>query len=194
MKRLRDLLVGLGPGGIFLVAIIDGMGVPLPGGVDSLLVLLAAANPAQAYFIATVTLVGSIIGGMFLYYVARKGGEAYLDRYTSDGRGLRLREWFLEYGLLTVFIPALIIVPLPLKVAVVCSGALGVKPGPFLLTLLAARIPRFYGLAYLGAHLGEESGAWLKSHAWHMASIAVALFAMLYLLILIVQRRRGVAR
>ena len=117
MKQMRDILVGFGPWGIFLVAIIDGMGVPIPAGVDVLLLVLTAANPEQAYFIATLTLIGSIIGGMFLYYIARKGGDAYLNKFTQDGWGRKLKEWFLEYGLLTVFIPALVIIPMPLKIA-----------------------------------------------------------------------------
>ena len=191
MKRLRDVLVGFGPGGIFLLAIIDGMGVPIPTGVDGMLLLLTVANPANAYFIAAVTLVGSIIGTMGLYYIARRGGEAYLDKYTHDGSGRKLKEWFLEYGLLTVFIPALVIIPLPLKIAVVCSGALGVRWFPFLLTLLAARAARFFGLAYLGAHLGADSGTWLKSHVWRMTGFAAGLFGVLYLMILFVHRRRA---
>ena len=137
-----------------------------------------------------MTLIGSILGGMGLYFIARKGGEAYLAKYTQGGRGKQFKMWFLEYGLLTVFIPALVIIPMPLKIAVVCSGALGVGPVPFLLTLLAARIPRFYALAYLGSHLGEDAGSWLKAHAWDMAGIALALFIVLYAMILVAQKRK----
>src|SRR5580698_2432440 len=131
MKRLIDLLVGIGPLGLFLVALVDGIGIPIPGGVDFLLVFLASKNPEQAYLFATLTVIGSLIGGVGLYYIARRGGEAYLKKFTSDGRGQKLKFWFLEYGLLTVFIPALVIVPMPLKVAEICAGALGVRPLPF---------------------------------------------------------------
>jgi membrane protein YqaA with SNARE-associated domain len=190
MKEFIDFLVGAGPLGLFLIALVDGVGVPIPGGVDFLLVLLAAKSPDQAYLMAAVTIVGSLIGGMGLYYAARKGGEAYLIRFTSSGRGHQFRLWFLEYGLLTVFIPALVIVPMPLKVAEICAGALGVRPTPFFLTLLAARVPRYLGLAYLGARLGEGSWPWLKAHGWHMGLFAIALFAVLYLMILVVHKRR----
>jgi membrane protein YqaA with SNARE-associated domain len=111
MKGLVAFLVGFGPLGLFLVSLVDGVGVPIPTGVDFLLVFLAAKSPDQAYLLATVTVVGSLIGGMGLYYAARKGGEAYLNRFTSDGRGQTFKRWFLDYGLLTVFIPALVIVP-----------------------------------------------------------------------------------
>lgn len=190
MKGFTNFLMGLGPFGLFLIALVDGAGVPIPVGVDFLLVFLAAKNPGQAYLYAALTIVGSLIGGMGLYYVARKGGEAYLNKFTSSGRGQKFKAWFIEYGLLTVFIPALVIIPLPLKVAEICAGALGVRPSPFFFTLLGARIPRYIALAYLGARLGEGSWPWVKAHGWHMGLFALALFAVLYLMVLIVHRRR----
>ena len=35
MKKFVNLLVGLGPLGVFLVALVDGVGVPIPGGVGA---------------------------------------------------------------------------------------------------------------------------------------------------------------
>lgn len=189
MKGLVNFLIGIGPLGVFMVALVDGLGVPIPGGVDLLLTLLAAKSPGDAYLLATVTVIGSLIGGMALFYAARKGGETYLVKYTAEGRGRTLRRWFLEYGLITVFIPALVVIPMPLKITEICAGALGVRPLPFFLTLVAARVPRYFGLAYLGAQLGEGSWAWVKSHGWHMGASAAGLFAILYLMVLIAHRR-----
>ena len=53
----------------------------------------------------------------------------------------------------------------------------------FMLVLASARIPRYSGLAYLGAQLGENSTSWLKSHVWHLTGLAVAISLSLYLLI-----------
>jgi membrane protein YqaA with SNARE-associated domain len=194
MKGFINTLVAFGPLGVFFIALIDGIGVPIPGGVDFLLVLLAAKHPDQAYLLAAVTIIGSLIGGMALFHIARKGGESYLAKYTSDGRGQTLKSWFLEYGLLTVFIPALVVIPMPLKISEICAGALGVRPMPFFLTLLAARIPRYIGLAYLGARMGEDGAwPWVKSHGWHMGLFSLALFVVLYLMILVVHRQRNPA-
>lgn len=189
MKGFVEFLVSIGPFGVFVLAFIDGVGVPIPGGVDLLLITLSAKNPEHAFLFATVTVIGSLIGGMVLFYLARKGGEAYLVKYTMDGRGQTLRRWFLEYGLITVFIPALVpLIPLPLKVPEVCAGALGMRPLPFFLTLLAGRIPRYYGLAFLGAQLGEETWPWVKAHGWNLSALAVALFVLLYLMVLVAHR------
>jgi membrane protein YqaA with SNARE-associated domain len=183
MKAFVDKLIAWGPQGLFLLAFLDGLGVPLPGGVDSLLVLLCATNPAQAYFYALVTLVASMSGGIILFLLARKGGERLMNQYTATGRGARFKLWFLQYGLITVFVPAFVIIPMPLKVFVICAGAMGVPLRAYVLTLLLARVPRFFGLAWLGATYGHDAWPWLKSHGWYMGGFAVVLFTGIYLVL-----------
>ena len=189
MKGFLNTLVSWGPAGVFLLAIADSVGVPSPGGMDVALLLFTIMRPDRAWQCAVCAIAGSLIGSMILFYLARRGGERYLERYTSKGRGARFKTWFLRYGLITVFIPALVIIPMPLKVFVICAGAMGVRPLPFLLVMAAARIPRYVGLAYLGRELGENSLSWLKTHAWYMAGAALLLFAILYLLARIADRQ-----
>jgi len=181
--------VSLGPGGLFLLAVLDSTGVPLPAGVDALLLALAVVDPARASFSALLAVAGSTAGCMALFYIAKRGGERYLERHTRKGWGRKFREWFRRYGLITVFIPALVPVPLPTKVFVISAGALGVHPLPFLLVVLAARIPRYFGLAYLGSQLGAHSTAWLRAHAWELLAVAVGLFLFLALLVKLAERR-----
>ena len=191
MKRVTDALIAFGPLGLFLFAIADGAGVPSPGGLDAVLILLCANNPGAAYLLAAITLVGSITGCMILFYIARRGGEAYLAKYTASGRGARFKAWFQHYGLLTIFIPALIPIPMPLKVFVICAGALGIRPSAYLRVLIAARAPRYFALAYLGAQLGTQSWQWIVSHWPHLLGFSVVLFILLYAMVKYVDYRRG---
>lgn len=191
MKAIVRVLTSWGPLGLFLLAIFDSAGIPLPAAVDALLIATAAVSPAQAYLSAGLAVIGSAIGCMFLFYLARKGGEAYLEKHAVGERAVRFRLWFRTYGLITVFIPCLLPIPMPLKVFVLSSGALGVNPRKFLLTVLAARIPRYFGLAFLGAQLGENSGEWLKQHAWHVAAFAILLAAALVFTVRIIGRRQA---
>jgi uncharacterized membrane protein YdjX (TVP38/TMEM64 family) len=85
--------------------------------------------------------------------------------------------------LITVFIPALVPIPLPLKVFVLSAGALGVKPLTFLAVVLSARLPRYFGLAWLGSQLGSETMPWLRAHALSLALFALALAAVLALMV-----------
>jgi membrane protein YqaA with SNARE-associated domain len=127
---------------------------------------------------------------MFLFYLARKGGEVYLGKHTLTGRGKRLREWFQEYGLVTVFIPALLPIPLPMKVFVLCAGALGTRPLSFIVVVVAARVPRYLGLAFLGSQLRDDAGPWLKDHAPQILIFAAVLMAALFALVKLAHRYR----
>ena len=194
MERLAATLVAWGPLGVFLLAILDSAGIPLPTAVDFTLVTIAAVDPKRAYLTAFIATVGSGIGCMILFYLARKGGELYLDKHSLTPRGRRFRRWFQHYGLLTVFIPALVPVPpLPTKLFVICAGALGVRPHSFLLAVMLARVPRYFGLAYLGTSMSENPMVWLREHALQLAAFEVGLFVFLLLLIKIKDRIRKAA-
>jgi membrane protein YqaA with SNARE-associated domain len=167
--------------------------VPLPGGVDALVILLAAGSPRQAFGIAAMAVAGSAVGSLVLFYLARRGGQMYLERHTVSRRGRRMMGWFHHYGLLTVFIPALLPIPMPLKIFVIAAGALGISPGAYMAVILLARIPRYGALAYLGVKLGEDSKGFLREHAWDMVIIAVVLFALLYALVKVRDRLKRAA-
>jgi len=190
LKTLFHTLTSWGPVGLFLLAIVDSGGLPLPGGIDALVVLLAVANPGTAYWSALMAVLGSLIGNYILYAIARKGGRAYLDAHATSRRALKVREWFRRYGLLTVFIPTLLPIPLPMKPFVLSAGALGVRPAAFIGVVTIGRLLRYVGLAYLGAQLGVHSMTYLKDHAWHLTGFAAALFAALYLMVRAAERRR----
>ena len=160
------------------------------GGVDALVVLVAIVDPSQAYWSAATAAAGSLIGGMVLFLIARKGGEEYLHRYTSHGRGARLRAWFLEYGLLTVFVPALVPIPMPLKIFILSAGALEVPPLRFFITLALARIPRYFLFAWLGTRLGSQTWPYLRRHIAELALFSAGLFVVLYLAIKFWDARR----
>ena len=114
-----------------ILAALDSAGIPVPGAVDALLLLLSAKSPEQAVLCSALAVLGSLAGTMFLFWLSRRGGEAYLARHTMTARGMKMRQWFQHYGLLTVFVGAISPVFLPLKLFVICAGALGVRPLPF---------------------------------------------------------------
>lgn len=195
MKHFVETLRALGPAGVLILAILDCAGIPVVGGVDALVIFVSITNPSSAYPAAGMAVLGSLIGSLFLFIVARKGGEAYLDKYTSTPKGAQLKQWFLEYGLLTIFVPAAVpIIPMPLKVFILSAGALGVSPVVFTVVLLVARLIRYYSIAYLSLRLGSQTLPYLRHHIWQLLLIAVGLFVSLYLLIRFVDRRRKLRR
>ena len=189
LRNLANLLVAIGPWGLLLLAVLDSGGIPLPNGLDAYLVFLAVKEPANAYSYAGIAMAGSVIGNVVLFLVARRGGRRFMER-TEPGRGERFRRWFNRFGLVTVFVPALMPIPMPLKFFVICAGALRTGFVPFLIVILLARFPRYFGEAWLGIKLGQGSTAFLKQHVWQFVIAAVALFVLLCLLVLASERWR----
>ena len=190
MKKFIATLKAWGPLGVFLIAILDSAGIPAVGGVDGLVILFAVQAPDSAYFVAVLATFGSVVGSLILFYLARRGGEAYFERHAQTRLGARMKRWFLEYGLLTVFVPALVPIPLPMKLFVIASGAFDVNVFAFVAVLIAARIPRYFALAWLGKRLGRQTLPYLGHHVWQLLGFSALLFVALYLLIKLLDRRR----
>lgn len=191
MSHFWELLKALGPWSLLIVSTVESLGIPNPGGTDWLLVGMAIARPHDAALCAAMAVVGSLIGTAAFFDVMQRGGEKVLARYTSSERGAKFRMWFQRYGLVTVFIPALVPLPfLPFKAFAACAGALGVNRWRFLGVLAVGRILRYSALAYLGVKLGTvaNSKAWVKAHTWHMAIFAVGIFLFFYLLMKFLDR------
>lgn len=183
MKDFADTLHDWGPLGALLLAALDSAGIPLPGGVVALIVAVAATNPGDAWLTAALAVAGSLGGSMFLFYLGRKGGQIYLDRHAVSRRARRFRAWFQEYGLVTVFVPALIPFPMPLKMFVLSAGATGVRPRLFFLVMLAGRVPNYFAMAWLGIQLGDDAMGWLKAHTWQLSAVGLGLMALLLFLL-----------
>jgi membrane protein DedA with SNARE-associated domain len=194
MRHLRDVLISWGPLGLLILATLENAGPPTPGGTDFVLLILAAARPKDALLCAALATLGSLIGSAIFFEVVRRGGERLLLRFVSSGRGARFREWARRYGLVTVFVSAVVPVPvLPFKAFVACTAAMGVSRSRFMLVLAPARIIRYAALAYLGQQVGENSTVWLTGHFWHLLGVAAAIGLALWLLIRRAERARVAA-
>jgi membrane protein YqaA with SNARE-associated domain len=194
LKSIGDALIAFGPVGLFVIGLLDSLGVPLVGGVDALMIYLAVKTPNMAYIAATTATAGSILGNLLLFRTARYGVRRFARNEVPDGKRQKFRIWFQRYGLLTVFIPAVTpFVPLPLKVFVISAGAMHTPLSRFLAVVLLARVIRYFGEAYLGIRLGEDAHGFLLHNGWSIAGIAVAMVLVLVGLIRWRDRRRAEA-
>jgi membrane protein YqaA with SNARE-associated domain len=189
LKPFLLTLISWGPWGLLLLATLDSVGVPIVSGVDALLIAVAAVDPKQAYLAAACAIIGSLVGSYILFAIARKGGQVMLEKHTSSGKGLKLRNWFEKYGLLTVFIPALSPVPLPMKIPVFCAGALEVRTRSFLAVVALARVIRYCVLAYLGQHYGRYTFSYLKHHWLIVVAVVLALCAVAVVLLRVINKQ-----
>lgn len=189
-KSLADALAAYGLPGIFLIATVDSMGIPLPAAIDAMLLTIALTAPGEAYWAAALAVAGSLVGNVLLFRASWLGGQRLLKEETPAGKPQRFRQWFQRYGLLTIFIPAVTpFVPLPLKVFVISAGAMRTPMGRFLGVLLFARVIRYFGQAYLYIRLGHDAGSFLRDNKWNMAGIMLVLAFLFVSIVKLYDRR-----
>lgn len=174
-----------------MLAALDSAGVPIVGGVDALLIAIATQTPDRAYLAAGLAALGSIAGSTFLFFLARKGGDVFLHKQIERGSGKRLHSWFQRYGLITVFVPALSPIPMPMKIPVFCAGALQVRFEYFALVLFIARAIRYFGLAYLALNYGDQTFSFVKSHGWELGGIVVTVALIAWIALRLLQKREA---
>ncbi|MCW5966288.1 MAG: VTT domain-containing protein [Bryobacterales bacterium] len=165
MKEFLKEVIEWGPLGVFLLSALDSAGIPLPSMVDALIVAVVLHSPGLGMLTLAGAIVGSLAGNVVLYTIARKGGQAYLDRLTSGRRGQRFRRWFDEYGLITVFVPAVSVIPMPLKAFVACAAVLGVPMLRFLRVIAVARMVRYGFVTWLALSFDFQDFEEIKGFA-----------------------------
>lgn len=186
-----ELLLAWGPLGLLFLSVLDSTGLPVVGGVDALLVAIATNKPGQAYLAALCAVAGSLAGSLILFGIARKGGEVLLSRHISGRTGARLHLWFQRYGLITVFVPAISPLPMPMKIPVFCAGALAVRVAYFVVVVLSARLIRYFGLAYLGRRYGRQTAHYLLQHGVLIGSLALAIAVIVAVALRLYQRHEA---
>ncbi len=190
LHHLVDALVALGPLGILALAILDSV-IPIAGVFDIMIAVVAAERPAVGWWCAASAVIGSSIGNYVLFQTARRGGRRFLNENATSERGRKFRAWFERYGLITVFIPAFLPIPMPLKIFVISAGALGTKLRTFMLVICLARTLRYFGIAGLGVSLGKGAGPFLLAHMGYFLAAAVVLFVALYMAVRLSDKRPG---
>jgi len=180
MGSLRDALLALGWPGLVAIAVLDSSGVPLPGGVDLVAMLLSAQQPALFPLAALLAAGGSTAGCWVLYRVGRRGGNAVLAR-VSEKRRDRVRRAVRRNDVLAVSAAMLGPPPFPTKVFVLMAGVVAMDARRFVAAVFAGRLVRYGALGWLAARFGDRAGALLEEHS---GTIGLVLVAALLLVVL----------
>src|SRR5260221_4050093 len=80
---LQAIVASTGGLGLFLIAFLDSSVLTFPVINDLLLINLSIQHPARMPYYATMATLGSVGGCLFLYYLARKGGEAMFHKHAG---------------------------------------------------------------------------------------------------------------
>lgn len=180
----------LGGPGLFLIAFLDSSFLSFPEVVDLLMMGLVTHHKERMLYYALMPTLGSLGGCLVLYFIARKGGEAFLRKRFHERHVDRAMAVFQKYGLFAVAIPAILPPPVPFKPFVLAAGIAGVRPFDFVMAVLLGRGIRYFGEALLVVWYGDRAAAFLRANAKPVA-IALALVVVTLAVAWTIWQRRG---
>src|SRR5713226_5788478 len=183
LTKLSHWLVSFGPLGLLAIAFLDSLFIPMPGGVDAVLLLLAASRPSWVLIYVAAATIGSTAGCVGLYKVSQRAGHRALRRF-SEKKQKRVKDLIDRYDVLSVLVASLLPPPFPFKLFVVSAGVFRLNLMRFTIAIAAGRTFRYLFLAYLAAHYGERAKELL---ARYYPTIGIGL-AVLVILVFVAKR------
>jgi membrane protein YqaA with SNARE-associated domain len=167
--------------GILLSAFLDSSFVPLPLVTDLIVMELSSRNPMRVPYYAAMAAIGSLAGCIWIYALARRGGQTYYRNHQGRTPG-RIHAWVQKYPLISVLLPAVAPFPVPFKPFVIAQGVFQVPFLIFVIGTLAGRGTLFFVEGVLGARYGAAAKEFVLHQKWASLGILVALL-MIFLLV-----------
>lgn len=176
-QKVVTLAGALGAPGLLLISFLDSSVLSFPIINDLLLIQLSIEHPARMPLYALMAATGSVLGCVLLYFIARKGGEAYFHKKAGP-RARSIRHWVETNGFLGMLVAALLPPPTPFKIFVFAAGVFEVPLWSFASAIALARVIRYFGVGYLAIRYGDQALPYLSHH-----KLQVLVFAVLFVLI-----------
>lgn len=185
---LRAAVTSTGGLGLFLVAFLDSSVLTFPAINDLLVIQLSILNPARMAYYALMATLGSVLGCILLFFIARKGGEVMFRKH-AGARAAQIHAWVVRNGFLSMLIAALLPPPTPFKPFVIAAGVFRVPLRTFTLALLLARMLRYFGEGFLAVRYGTEAVRYLLEKKLQFSLIVLAAILAGYFILHLVFRR-----
>jgi membrane protein YqaA with SNARE-associated domain len=180
----------LGAPGLFLISFLDSSILTFPVINDLLLIELSMQRPARMPLYASMAMIGSVLGCVLLYFLARKGGEAVYHKRAGH-RGQVIRHWVETNGFGGMLLAALLPPPTPFKFFVLAAGVFEVPLWSYTSAITLARAIRYFAIGYLAIRYGNNALPFLAQHKLQVAIIVVIFVAVSYLLSRLILRERA---
>jgi membrane protein YqaA with SNARE-associated domain len=156
LTKFSHYLVSFGPLGLLAIAFLDSVMIPMPGGVDAVLLLLSASRPSWVLIYVAAATIGSTVGCVVLYYISQRAGHRALARF-SESKQKRVKNLIDRYDVLSVLVASLLPPPFPFKLFVVSAGVFRLNLVRFTVAVAAGRTFRYLLEGYLAARYGDHA-------------------------------------
>ena len=180
---------GLGAPGLFLISFLDSSVLTFPIINDLLLIELSMEHPARMPLYAFMASLGSLLGCVVLYFIARKGGEAIFHKKAGK-HGHAIRHWVERNGFVGMLIAAHLPPPTPFKFFVFAAGVFEVPLFSYTSAITIARLFRYFGIGYLAIRYGADAMPYLMHHKLRVSVFVISLVTVSYILSRVLLKRR----
>lgn len=178
-QKIVAFVGGLGAPGLFLISFLDSSVLTFPVINDLLLISLSMQHPTRMPLYALMAATGSTLGCILLFFLARKGGEAFFHSKAGKHGGA-VRHWIERNGFGGMLAAALLPPPTPFKFFVFAAGVFEMPLASFTSAIALARVVRYFGIGYLAVRYGDGALPFLQRHKLNVALAAVLLVAISY--------------
>jgi membrane protein YqaA with SNARE-associated domain len=175
-NKIIVFATALGGPGLLLISFLDSSVLTFPIINDLLLIDLSIQQPQRMPLYAFLAAFGSIAGCVLLYFLARKGGEAFFRR-KAGAKATAIRRVVEKNGFGGMLIAALLPPPTPFKVFVFAAGVFEVPLLSFTTAIALARCIRYFGIGYLAVRYGKEAIPFIGQHKMGIV-VALAVFVL----------------
>ncbi len=152
---LTSKLRHLGAFGLFFLAVLDSSPIPTLGGPDILTAILAASHRNPWYEYTCVATLGSVIGAYVTFRLARKAGEAYVQKhFTRKARGML--DLFNRRGTSALAVSTAVPFPFPTSVFFAAAGATKFETKKFVTVVLICRAVRYTVIGIVADYYGRH--------------------------------------
>ncbi|WP_020590954.1 YqaA family protein [Kiloniella laminariae] len=153
------------------IAFIESSVFPIPP--DILIIPMVLAARDQAWKIALVATIASVLGGMLGYgigaFLFESVGQPVIEFYGKADYIESFREKYHEWGAWIVFIAG--VTPFPYKVITIASGFFELNFGVFSIASVGARGARFFLVAGLLWYFGQPIRIFIEKYLNILATI-----------------------
>jgi membrane protein YqaA with SNARE-associated domain len=178
IHRVEALALALGAPGLFLVAFLDSSILSLPEIADLLVVWMVTRHKNRFLLYAFSATIGSIAGCLLLYYLGKKGGDAFIRTRFGNTKVERSLASFRRYGVMAVLIPSLLPPPAPFKIFVLLAGLADISITRFTVAIAIGRGTRYLIEALLAVRYGDHAIAFISQNAALASLVAVGVLVL----------------
>ncbi len=180
----QHVFLPYGAFGLIGLSFVDSGLMPLPEAIDALVVAMGLTYPNKIPEYVMAAALGSVLGCVFLYFIAARGGHAFLERRLGAKRAQQIRVRFEKYEFITLLVTSMLPPPTPFKAFILTAGVVEVNPWKFAGAIGLGRLFRYTVEAYLALRYGQAALTWTGAHGLQigmgvmgaMAAVIVAIW------------------